>query len=114
MATNLNIKKGDNVMIITGEDAGKKGKVLKVLPDEERVVVEGRNKVTKHQKPKNQRDTGGIVEREASIHVSNVKVVCPKCGKPTRTGIEFVDDKAKKIRVCKKCGAEIPTADGTR
>ena len=74
---NLNIKKGDNVMIITGEDAGKKGKVLTVLPDAERVVVEGRNKVTKHQKPRNQRDAGGIVEREASIHVSNVMVILP-------------------------------------
>lgn len=111
---NLNIKKGDNVMIITGEDAGKKGKVLKVLPEEKRVVVEGRNKVTKHQKPRNQRDTGGIVEREASIDVSNVMVVCPKCGKPVRTGIKLVEGKDKKVRVCKKCGAEIKTADDTK
>ncbi len=110
----LNIKKGDNVMIITGEDAGKKGKVLKVLPEEQRVVVEGRNKVTKHQKPRNQRDSGGIVEREAAIHVSNVMVVCPKCGKATKTGIKAVEGKDKKVRVCKQCGAEIPTADDSK
>ncbi|MBP5312966.1 MAG: 50S ribosomal protein L24 [Clostridia bacterium] len=110
----LNIKKGDNVMIITGEDAGKKGKVLKVLTDEQRVVVEGRNKVIKHQRPRNQRDAGGIVEREASIHVSNVMVVCPKCGKATKTGIKFVEGKGKKVRVCKQCGAEIPTVDDAK
>ncbi len=111
---NLKIKKGDNVMILSGEDAGKKGKVLMVIPETERVVVEGRNKVTKHQKPRNQRDAGGIVEREASIHVSNGMVICPKCGKATRTAIKLIDGKSKKVRVCKKCGAEIPTADGTK
>ncbi|MBP5312297.1 MAG: 50S ribosomal protein L24 [Clostridia bacterium] len=110
----LNIKKGDTVLIITGEDAGKKGKVLKVIPETQRVVVEGRNKVTKHRKPRNQRDSGGIVEQEASIHVSNVMVVCPKCGKATRTGIKLTGDKSKKVRVCKECGAEIPTADDTK
>ena len=110
----LNIKKGDNVMILTGEDAGKKGKVLKVLTEEQRVVVEGRNKVTKHQKPRSQRDPGGIVEQEASIHVSNVMVICPKCGEATKTAIKPVDGKNKKVRVCKKCGAEIPTEDGTK
>ncbi len=113
MAT-MNIKKGDTVMIITGEEAGKKGKVLKVLPEENKIVVEGRNKVTKHQKPRNQKDTGGIVEREAAINASNVMVVCPKCGKPVRTGIKLVDTKDKKVRICKKCGAEIKTDDDTK
>jgi len=111
---NLNIKKGDTVMILAGEDAGKKGKVLKVIPETERVVVEGRQKVTKHQKPKNQKDAGGIVEQEGTIHVSNVMVVCPKCGAATKTGIKVTDDKNKKVRICKKCGAEIATADGTK
>ena len=101
-------------MIITGEEAGKKGKVLKVLTDEQRVVVEGRNKVTKHQRLRNQRDSGGIVEREAAIHVSNVMVICPKCGKATRTGIKLIDGKGKKVRVCKQCGAEIQTADDAK
>mgnify|MGYP003348458493 CR=1 FL=1 len=110
----MNIKKGDTVMIISGEDAGKKGKVLKVLTEEGRVVVEGRQKVTKHQKARSQKDAGGIVEQEASIDASNVMVVCPKCGQPTRTSVKATDDKNKKIRVCKKCGAEIPTVDGTK
>lgn len=111
---NLNIKKGDTVMIITGEDAGKKGKVLKVIPETNRVVVEGLNKVTKHQKPKSQKDAGGIVEQESAINASNVMVVCPKCGEATKTAIKLTDDKNKKVRICKKCGAEIPTADGTK
>lgn len=112
----LNIKKGDNVLIITGEDAGKKGKVLKVLTEEESVVVEGRKKVTKHKKPRSQRDVGGIVEQESRIHVSNVMVICPKCNQPTRTGHKVITDgdKAVKVRVCKKCGAEIKTADATK
>lgn len=112
----LNIKKGDNVLIITGEDAGKKGKVLKVLPDEEGVVVEGRKKVTKHKKPRTQRDVGGIVEQESPIHVSNVMVICPKCNQPTRTGHKIIvdGDKSVKVRVCKKCGAEIKTVDATK
>lgn len=111
---NLNIKKGDTVMILCGEDAGKKGKVLTVLPEAQRVVVEGRNKVTKHQKPRSQKDAGGIVEQESSIHVSNVMVICPKCGAATKTGVKLTDDKNKKVRVCKKCGAEIATPDTTK
>ncbi len=114
----LNIKKGDTVVITTGVDKGKKGKVLKVLVDEERVVVEGRQKVTKHKKPRSQKDVGGIVEQEASIHVSNVMLICPKCGKPTRTGSKKIadGDKTVKVRVCKNkdCGAEIKTVDGTK
>ena len=114
--SSLNIKKGDEVVILTGKDSGKKGKVLAVLTDEERVVVEGRQKVSKHKKPRNQKDVGGIVTQEASIHVSNVMVICPKCGKATRTGHQFVEEKGKKIkvRVCKKCNAVIKTVDSTK
>ena len=114
--SSLNIKKGDEVVILTGKDSGKKGKVLAVLTEEERVVVEGRQKVSKHKKPRSQKDVGGIVTQEASIHVSNVMVICPKCGKATRTGHQIIEDGDKKIkvRVCKKCGATIKTADATK
>ena len=101
----LNIKKGDTVLIITGEDAGKKGKVLKVIPETERVVVEGRNKVTKHRKPRNQRDSGGIVEQEAPIHISNLMVVVDKT--PTKIGRRVDEKTGKIVRYSKKTGEEI-------
>lgn len=112
----LNVKKGDTVVVLTGKDSGKKGKVLSVDTAAESVVVEGVNVATKHKKPKNQQDIGGIVKKEAPIHVSNVMVICPKCNKPTRTGhAKIADgDKQIKVRVCKKCGANIKTADGTK
>ncbi len=112
----LNVKKGDTVVVLTGKDSGKKGKVLSVNTAAERVVVEGVNVATTHKKPKNQQDVGGIVKKEAPIHVSNVMVICPKCNKPTRTGHAVVEegDKKTKVRVCKKCGANIKTADDTK
>lgn len=112
----LNIKKGDTVVALIGEYSGKRGKVLNVIPSKERVVVEGVNIVKKHKKPKNQQDIGGIIKKEASIHVSNVMVICPQCNKPTRTGhAKIADgDKQIKVRVCKKCGANIKTADDTK
>ncbi len=108
----LNIKKGDSVIVLTGKDSGKKGKVLSVNVAKETVIVEGVNVATKHKKPKNQKDIGGLVKMETPIHVSNVMVICPKCNKPTKTGSAVVD--GVKVRVCKKCGATIKTADATK
>lgn len=102
---NLHVKKGDNVMIISGKDKGKTGKVLEVSPSEGKVIVEGRNIVTKHVKPKRQGQLGGIVKAEGALYACKVMPVCPKCGKATRVGSEVKDD--KKVRVCKHCGAEL-------
>ena len=101
----LKIKKNDTVVILSGKDKGKKGKVLGTVPSEAKVVVEGINMVPCHIKPRKQGEEGGIVKREAAIYASKVQVVCPKCGKGTRVAHKFVD--GKKVRVCKKCGAEL-------
>jgi large subunit ribosomal protein L24 len=100
------LKKEDTVQIITGKDKGKRGRILKILRDKDRVVVEGINIVKKTKKRRNQQDRGGIVEVEAAIHSSNVMIVCKKCG-PTRIGYKFDSDQGSqrnKIRVCRKCG----------
>ena len=102
---NLHVKTGDNVQIIYGKDKGKQGKVLEVSIKEQKVIVEGRNLVTKHVKPRRQGEQGGIVKAEAPIYACKVMPVCPKCDKPTRVGHEIKGE--KKIRVCKKCGAEL-------
>jgi large subunit ribosomal protein L24 len=96
------LKKEDIVEIITGKDKKKRGRILKILRDKDRVVVEGLNIVKKAKKRRNQQDRGGIVEIEAAIHVSNVAIVCKKCGGPTRIGYKLEGD--NKIRICKKCG----------
>ena len=101
----MNIKKDDKVVVLSGKDKGKKGKVLGTVPSERKVVVEGCNMVTCHIKPRRQGEEGGIVKREAAIYASKVQVVCPKCDKPTRAASKMVD--GKKVRVCKHCGAEI-------
>lgn len=101
----LNVKKGDKVEVITGKDKGKQGVILRSVPARERVVVEGCGIVKKAMRPTQQNPQGGIVSIEAPIHVSNVMLVCPKCGKATRVANKRVD--GKKIRVCKKCGADI-------
>jgi large subunit ribosomal protein L24 len=106
MIHKFKLKKEDTVQITTGKDKGKRGRILKILRDKDRVVVEGANIVKKAKKRRNQQDRGGIVEIEAAIHVSNVAIVCKKCG-PTRIGykIEAVAGaKANKTRVCRKCG----------
>jgi large subunit ribosomal protein L24 len=95
------LKKEDTVQIITGKDKGKRGRILKILRDKDRLVVEGINIVKKARKRRNQQDRGGIVEIEAPIHSSNVMIVCRKCG-PTRIGYKLEGE--IKIRVCKKCG----------
>jgi|UniRef100_A0A7C3HVT4 large subunit ribosomal protein L24 len=95
------LKRDDTVQIIAGKDKGKRGKILKILRDKDRVVVEGANIVKKAMKRKSQQDRGGIVELEAPIHISNVMIVCKKCG-PTRIGFKLEGE--TKVRVCKKCG----------
>ncbi len=104
-APKLKIKKGDQVMVLTGRDKGAKGEVLKVMPAQSRVVVQGVNMVTKHQKP-SQISAGGIQKKELSIHVSNVAVVDPKSDKPTRVGYKTLKD-GKKVRVAKKSGENL-------
>ena len=101
----MNVKKGDTVVVLSGKDKGKQGKVLGTVPGSLKVVVEGINMVTCHVKPRRQGEEGGIVKREAAIYASKVQVVCPKCGKNTRVGYELKD--GKKVRTCKKCGAEL-------
>ncbi|WP_066640476.1 50S ribosomal protein L24 [Desulfolucanica intricata] len=102
----LNVRSGDTVLVITGKNAGKRGKVISVLPKKSRVIVEGVNIVKRHQKPTQAMPQGGIVEKEAPIHSSNVMVVCGKCSSPTRIGKRILED-GKKVRVCKKCGEVI-------
>ena len=111
----LNVKKGDTVVVISGKDKGKQGKILVAYPEKERVVVQNANMITKHVKPRRQGEPGGRIEKEGTIHVSNVMLVCPKCGKPTRVGhkVEEVEisgkKKMKSVRYCKNdsCGAKI-------
>ena len=101
----MNVKKGDTVVVLSGKDKGKQGKVLGTVPSEDKVVVEGVNMVTCHVKPRKQGETGGIVQREAAMYASKVQVVCPKCKKGTRVAHKVED--GKKVRVCKHCGAEL-------
>ena len=101
----MNIKKGDTVVVLSGKDKGKQGKVQSTKPAEAKVVVEGVNLVTCHTKPRRQGEEGGIVRREAALYASKVQVVCPKCSKPTRVAHKI--EGGKKTRVCKHCGAEL-------
>ena len=97
------VRKNDNVLETTGKDRGKRGRVLKVLPANNRVVVEGVNRIKRHTKPNPQRQIkGGLVEREAPLHASNVQIVCPECGKATRIGRKVLGD-GRKVRICRKC-----------
>ena len=103
MSAHLKIRKNDLVIVIAGNDRGKRGKVLKVYPDKLRIVVEGVNLVKKHQRPTQSRPQGGIVTREGSIHISNVMVIDPKSGKPTRIGRKVLTggEKAQGVRYAK-------------
>lgn len=102
----LHVKTGDTVQIISGKDRGQTGKVLAVSPKEGKVIVEGRNMVTKHVKPRRQGETGGIVKAEGAMYASKVMLYCSKCGKGVRYGHKIKED-GTKVRVCKKCGAEL-------
>ena len=101
----MNIKKDDKVVVLSGKDKGKQGKILVSDPKAAKVIVEGVNVATKHQKPRKQGEEGGIIKVETPIYAAKVQLVCPKCGKGTRVGHKIAD--GKKVRVCKKCGAEI-------
>ncbi len=98
----MKLKKGDLVQILTGKEQGKKGKILRVLPEDNRVVIEGLNFLKVYTRPSQQNPKGGITQVEGKLHRSNVQLVCPRCSKPTRVGFQFLADGTKQ-RVCKKC-----------
>ena len=102
----LSIKSGDTVVVLSGKDKGKQGKVMSVDPKAGKVVVEKVNMVSRHTKPRQQGEQGGILKKEAPIYACKVMRVCPKCNKPTRPASKAGKD-GKRVRVCKKCGAEI-------
>ncbi len=102
MNTKLRVKKGDEVIVLTGREKGKKGSVLKVMPKDQRLLVQGVNMVKRHTRP-SQANAGGIIEKEGSLHVSNVAHVDPKTGEPTRVGYRYLDD-GRKVRYAKRSG----------
>ncbi len=103
MSKRISIKKGDQVIVISGDEKNKKGKVISVDPKASTVIVEGVNMVTKHRKPRGQQDMGGIVHQEAPIRTCKVMHICDKCKEPTRVAYTALDD-GSLVRVCKKCG----------
>ena len=105
--TVMAIRKNDNVVVTSGRDRGKRGRVLQVMPEKSRVVVEGVNFIKRHTRPNPQKNVkGGIVEREASLSAANVQLVCPECGKPTRIGRRLLDD-GRRVRFCRKCNGVV-------
>ena len=100
----MKIKKGDTVLIISGKDKGKQGKVFKALPEENKILVEGVNLRKRHQKPRKSGEKGQIITKPGPIDVSSAKIICSKCGKAVRSGYKIVE--GKKYRICKKCGQE--------
>ncbi|MGI5096480.1 50S ribosomal protein L24 [Treponema socranskii] len=102
MQKKFKIKKNDNVEVLAGKDKGKRGSVVRIIPKKDKVIVSGVNIVKKAMKRRSQQDQGGIVEIEAPLHISNVGVVCKKCGRPVKIGYKIDGD--KKLRVCRKCG----------
>ena len=107
MNAEINIRKNDRVLVITGKDKGKKGRVIEVLPRKRKVIIEGVNVIKRHNKANSRRGVqGGIIERESPIDVSNVMVICPHCSNPTRAGHQVLSD-GQRTRACKRCGAAI-------
>jgi len=98
----MKIRKNDNVLVIAGKDKGKKGKVRFAYPDDERLLVEGVNFIKKHSRARGQVKQAGIIDLEAPVHVSNVRLLCSKCNRPTRIGFAFLED-GKKVRICRSC-----------
>ena len=105
MAKSLTVKKGDTVRVIAGKDKGKEGKVLRTVPEKERVVVTNVHMIKKATRPSQRNQQGGIIEMEGTIHVSNVMLLCPNCGEPTRAARRRVE--GTRVRVCKKCGKDV-------
>jgi large subunit ribosomal protein L24 len=100
----MKLRKGDEVEVLAGKDLGKRGEITRVIPERDRVIVDGVNMVKKHQKPTRATMQGGIIDKEMPIHVSNVALVCPKCG-PTRIGYRMQGD--TKVRICRKCERDL-------
>ena len=97
------IRRNDTVVVMTGKDRGKRGRVLRLLPSKNRLIIEGVNFIKRHTKPNPGKNIkGGVVEREAAIHSSNVQLVCPECGDPARLGHRILED-GRKVRICRKC-----------
>lgn len=110
LSNKMHVKKDDTVLVLSGDERGKQGKVLAVSPKEGKVIIEGINMVKKHVKPRKAGETGGIVEAEAAMYASKVQVVCPACKKPTRIAHKKVtgaNGKERSVRICKKCGEEL-------
>ena len=103
--TKHKLRKGDTVVVLSGKDIGRRGTITRVLPNSDRVIVDGVNMVKRHTKPRGQIMQGGIIDKEMPIHVSNVALWCNKCG-ATRIGFRF-DDSGKKIRICRRCGGDV-------
>lgn len=104
-AKKFRIKKGDTVVVVQGKESGKKGKVLRVLSSDERIVVERVNFIKRHVKPSQKTPGGGVIEREAAMHISNVQLICPDCDQPTRVGVRMKGN--NKVRFCKKCNNQV-------
>lgn len=100
------VRKEDTVMVVAGKERGKTGKVIKVVPKKSRVFIERVNLVKRHSKPRSAQQPGGIVEKEASIHVSNVMIMCDPCNAPVRVGHKVLED-GEKVRVCRRCGQSV-------
>lgn len=105
MSRSMTVRKGDRVKVIAGKDKGKESRVLRVMPEKQRLVVEHVNMIKKHRRPTSKQPQGGILEIEGTIHVSNVMLVCPSCSQPTRVGRRR--DDGTRVRTCKKCGKDI-------
>ena len=103
MSNKVHVKTGDTVVVLSGTEKGKKGKIMAVSPKEGKVIIEKVNLVQKHVKPRRMGEQGGIVEAEGAMYACKVQIVCPHCGKPTRVGHRILDDGSRE-RVCKKCG----------
>jgi large subunit ribosomal protein L24 len=99
----MHVKKGDTVIVLSGKDRGKQGKVLMAIPSEQKVIAEGINVVTKHAKPRRQGEVGGLIKKEAPIYACKVMAVCKKCKKPTRPAYQILGN-GEKVRICKHCG----------
>jgi large subunit ribosomal protein L24 len=108
MSSKVTLKKNDKVMVISGKEKGKVGKILKVFPEKNRVIVEKVNYIKRHTRPGGKVSKGGIIEKEASLHGSNVMLICAKCTDPVRVGARLLDD-GQRVRVCKKCGEILET-----
>jgi len=109
MTKGLSIRRNDTVVVISGKEKGKRGKVLVVLPEKQRIIVERVNFIKRHQRPTQKVRQGGIIEREASLHVSNVMLVCGKCDRPTRVGHQGLAN-GRRARVCRRCGEIVDKA----